>query len=1054
MPVGPGGESVGTAYVRIIASGDDLDKSIRDQFDDAEDEIEKAGRRASATYVEGFESGMKSAPNKKTMNDSIRDTLVKGDVARAYFVSNGWKSFRRSMEKEFKEVGLLAADNLEKGVLAGKFDLDSLFSFSGKDGAVLVKDLRSNLAAAAQQLNAEQKKINLEMLSEAAAMNRVFNLQQSKAFSDLYAEAIRLNKKFNADTMALRMDRDRDFEQSIAAQAAVLEEAYDLNVEYNKNVKRLQEQRDIDFERSVKDQQRLMASLGDTYDEIVADTERLEKGEKTLFGTRRQLVAALGQYRTEMARAGGATKDWEVDMTNLNRRLRRSNPTIDRTTISIGKFADGVGKAFGRGARNNAINLFGSMARGMVNLLSLGPRLIGFFASIANSAKIAFDETFRVTGSVFRSSLAGVTAVLETGGVAIAGLAVAVGALVLVAGPLVAIMLGLVGAATALASSLGFALVAALGAVAGLILPLVAGIGVAIAAFKGLDDQAKKALKADFKPVTKELQGLAEAASKILFKDMGPQAEQLRDALSGLQPITEAIAGALRSVFDSFVDGIASPGFQYFVDHMTKFIPDAIESIGEIMKNTFGGIGGLLLGLKPITREFLEWLEGVTQEFSEWANSKKGRQEIREFFDRAAESAKAFGGFVEDAWGFVKQLLNDSKDTGDSIWTTIGDQLAKWDQFLKDNPDAVGDFFREAEETATQVGRMIEQIAGLIDLLDSPRSRNIGQTIIGLIGGAMTLLGAAIQGALIQVNAVIDLVPRLEEPFRNFGERVGGFFFNVPQQIASALSGVGGRIFSAFQVGVERVRPVATQIVGVFGGIAGRIVAPLAGVGARIAGQIQPSVPGAQRIAGQIVGFFTALPGRIGGAVSSVHGRIVSAFDRAPGAIAGFVTQIIGHFARVGAGIGAAMAGVYAAITAPFDAAVSAVAALPGQIVSMFSGLGARILAAIGNIVIRPTVQMPGIPGLAAGGLTSGPMVALIGEAGREAVVPLDRPLDQVDPSVRWLSAIAQGITPMASGGVGGGKTIDASGWTIVSPTKDPAAVASEVVNRLVATGY
>jgi hypothetical protein len=61
-----------------------------------------------------------------------------------------------------------------------------------------------------------------------------------------------------------------------------------------------------------------------------------------------------------------------------------------------------------------------------------------------------------------------------------------------------------------------------------------------------------------------------------------------------------------------------------------------------------------------------------------------------------------------------------------------------------------------------------------------------------------------------------------------------------------------------------------------------------------------------------------------------------------------------------------------------------------------------------------------------------------------------------VDPSVRWLSAIAQGKIPgFARGGVvGGGKTIDASGWTITVPGSDARAVASEVVNRLVATGY
>lgn len=95
-------------------------------------------------------------------------------------------------------------------------------------------------------------------------------------------------------------------------------------------------------------------------------------------------------------------------------------------------------------------------------------------------------------------------------------------------------------------------------------------------------------------------------------------------------------------------------------------------------------------------------------------------------------------------------------------------------------------------------------------------------------------------------------------------------------------------------------------------------------------------------------------------------------------------------------------------------------------------------------------------PPTASGGMFFGPQVRLIGEAGAEAVVPLNRNLSQVDPAVRWLSAIAQGKIPaMAGGGVvgGGGKTVNVE-QHIYSPQSDARAVASETVNRLVAVGY
>jgi hypothetical protein len=87
-----------------------------------------------------------------------------------------------------------------------------------------------------------------------------------------------------------------------------------------------------------------------------------------------------------------------------------------------------------------------------------------------------------------------------------------------------------------------------------------------------------------------------------------------------------------------------------------------------------------------------------------------------------------------------------------------------------------------------------------------------------------------------------------------------------------------------------------------------------------------------------------------------------------------------------------------------------------------------------------PSLNKPrvGAPGTAVGGVFSGQrgigVIRRIAEAGAEAVVPLNRALSQVDPSVRALSAIAQGKVPgMASGGVVGGGSV-ASSVTLSGP--------------------
>lgn len=107
------------------------------------------------------------------------------------------------------------------------------------------------------------------------------------------------------------------------------------------------------------------------------------------------------------------------------------------------------------------------------------------------------------------------------------------------------------------------------------------------------------------------------------------------------------------------------------------------------------------------------------------------------------------------------------------------------------------------------------------------------------------------------------------------------------------------------------------------------------------------------------------------------------------------------------------------------------------------------IYAAVGGWT--PGVDRP----MASGGILNGPTRVLAGEAGREAFVPLERPLSQVDPSVRWLAAIAQGkATPaMASGGTvgGGGGPVFTEGAIVVNDRSgDSRRTANEVLTRVI----
>jgi hypothetical protein len=126
-------------------------------------------------------------------------------------------------------------------------------------------------------------------------------------------------------------------------------------------------------------------------------------------------------------------------------------------------------------------------------------------------------------------------------------------------------------------------------------------------------------------------------------------------------------------------------------------------------------------------------------------------------------------------------------------------------------------------------------------------------------------------------------------------------------------------------------------------------------------------------------------------------------------------------------------------------------------VVSPFAGLASAILTAIGTIDIGSLIKIPPrgggvpfVPGVAAGGILTAPRHIYAGEAGPEAIVPLNRPLGQVDASVRELSAIAQGFRSVG-GQTNSGGTVVSAGAIVVNEAADGRATATAVLNEYVA---
>lgn len=154
--------------------------------------------------------------------------------------------------------------------------------------------------------------------------------------------------------------------------------------------------------------------------------------------------------------------------------------------------------------------------------------------------------------------------------------------------------------------------------------------------------------------------------------------------------------------------------------------------------------------------------------------------------------------------------------------------------------------------------------------------------------------------------------------------------------------------------------------------------------------------------------------------------------NQAVNAVANFVNDAINNFNNFRNQVGAIFNVAREMMLAPlrsiggeiirfFQGIPAGVRSITDQIVGFFTGLPGRIMGAIGNLASQIGSRLSAavnikLPFTATGGVFNGAQARVIGEAGAEAVVPLNRPLSQVDPAVRELSAFAQGLKFKGSG--------------------------------------
>lgn len=914
-----GGESIGTAYVRIIADGDGLDDSIEKEFRKAEPKVKKAGE----DHADAFDEGWRDEDGKNS-DDRMREMVERMEKG----------------DNKFKNLGEILGSDFWNG-LSKEFE----------------------------------------------------NKTKSHALSSIIT-------------------------------------------------KNLQD----DFRKSGGDFERLGNTIEHDFSRLVADAGK--------------------------------------ELEGLGHELDNNRGPMDRFVERTERIGSATSRIFGKGSRNDFVNIVGSFVGAIANIPTFVAKAAKGIGDLGEKFGELGKGSSELEGLAASGAEAGAgLAELATAGLA-SGVAIAiVAAIIPVAVSTLTLLLGVV---DALIGSVGIGLVGALGILGAILAgPLALGIGVFALGLYNINKNSQALLTKTLKPLTDQFSRMGQVAGKDLLKDAVPAIKELTTGLKPLEPLVDRIAKSLGTMTLNLAKSINSDEFGSGITKLGKFAAPALIQLGNIIDHTLGGLGGLFVAAIPAAERFLHDMDNLTSKFSDFSNKAENQKGLERFFNRAYDSLTSLGHLLKDTTGLIAALAGAGQGSGDTIIDHLDEKVRDFTAYLKANPKVVANFFSDVTDFADSVGRATLGIIHLVDALDSPDSRKAAiflfsaieggvKTsifVVGLLGKGIRGIGSAFSGI---GTAVHDFVGLMSDGLAIVADglgylldgvgKVGGVFNKLipgshdfgkaARDAATDMHGLADSLHDFADSKPINIKPhVDTSEMEKLKGVAHttdeslRILLGLPKISPKA--DAKPLIPVKTGIDSIIdsANKFNGMPGL------RVKANKTQA-DAARLSLLLMQNQFIDANTKLGR-----------TLKVKIDAAQ---AKLAGDIIKrvkdLFAGLhdktvtltvklpsNAQLAAINAGRGATGGISMPGgqlARRFASGGIANFQQFISNGntaaEAGREAIVPLDKPLGEVDPSVRYLAAVARGLKPSASSG-------NTYQLTVVTPTTNPRAVAIEAINALTA---
>ena len=546
-----------------------------------------------------------------------------------------------------------------------------------------------------------------------------------------------------------------------------------------------------------------------------------------------------------------------------------------------------------------------------------------------------------------------------------------------------------------------------------------------------------------FETIESVVDKFGDGLSSVYDEHVAPAIDSITNAFNGLIDIIQILWEGSWKPFAEFL----SNTFGLSIEGVADLLGGAILSALKILADTIKLVADGFTAFSDWCKENKEIISTIANVIGTLATVWQGIK-----FLSWAEQAGGLAGAFELLSGKISFIVSGIKDLGLALKALTFDKLVSFGEtiylnalYAKDFVVNSGKLIAELGKTALELGKSALAWGVHAAQMGLAAAAEIAQSVaagvaaaatwalngaIAVLTSPITLVIAAIaaliaigvllyqnwdtvvefaktawQGLCDFINGICQAIgeffsglwTKLQEIFEPIGQWFGEKFQQGWDAIVNIFSGIGEWFSGVFQGAWDAIVNIFTPIGSWFGERWADVTSALANIGAWFTDMFQKAWTGLTNIFIKLGSWFGERWNDVTSALSNVSNWFGEMFTNAYNAVkdafssigdffSGVWETVKGIFVNAGQMVGEAVGGA-------FKSAVNAVLGTIENVVNGFIGMINGVLGVVRNLPGLGwvgSVSTVSLPRLARGGIVDSPTIAMIGEAGKEAVVPLE----------------------------------------------------------------